>query len=277
MPERIGVIAKLTKGLEVFDIVAGYGLETCQVNCWEESLFTDANAKELRKASDERGMRITSLWAGWPGPKVWDLVEGPTTLGIVPEQYRPARVAALEKAGEFAQAAELPAIVTHLGFIPENAADPQFAAVVDTVGGLAESYLRRGIEFWFETGQETPVTMLRLIESIGLDNLGLNLDPANLILYGKANPCDSLDVFGGYVRSVHAKDAFYPTDPMKLGNEVRVGEGAVDFPRFVEKLEGLGFDGAYIIEREIEGDEQAADIRRTITYLDDLLSDMERS
>ena len=177
------------------------------------------------------------MWAGWPGPKVWDFIEGPSTLGIVPAEYRRERVAALEAGGAFAEEAGLPAVVTHLGFIPENPGDPQFQEVVDTVGGLAEGYAKRGLQFWFETGQETPVTMLRLIREIGTPNLGVNLDPANLILYGKANPCDALDVFGDYVRSVHAKDGFYPTDPMKLGREVRVGEGKVDFPRFVPKLD----------------------------------------
>ncbi len=272
MSKRIGVIVPMAADRDALDRVADFGLSVCQINCWDQALLTRSTADRLTRSASERGIRITSLWGGWPGPKVWDFVDGPTTLGIVPARYRRERVIALEKAGEFAEAAGLPAVVTHLGFIPENAGDPLFAEVVDTVGGLAESYARRGIEFWFETGQETPVTMLRLIEAVGASNLGLNLDPANLILYGKANPCDALDVFGSHVKSVHAKDGFYPTDPMKLGEEVRVGAGAVDFPRFVTKLEGLGYEGTYIIEREISGSEQDADIRATIAYLDRLLA-----
>ena len=276
MNKRIGVIAPLLSDRDILETVEEYGLQTCQISCWDRELFSPEAAVKLRSSADRRGITITSLWAGWPGPKVWDFVEGPETLGIVPDLYREERARALERGGEFAEAAQIPAVVTHLGFIPENASDPLFARVVDTVRGLAASFQKRGLEFWFETGQETPVTMSRLIESTGQENLGVNLDPANLILYGKANPVDSLDVFGKYVRSVHAKDGFYPTDPMKLGKEVRVGDGAVDFPRFVDKLESIGFEGAYIIEREISGSEQEEDIRYTIEYLDGLLRRAEQ-
>jgi sugar phosphate isomerase/epimerase len=130
----------------------------------------------------------------------------------------------------------------------------------------------QGLEFWFETGQETPVTVLRLIEAVGTGNLGINLDPANLILYGKGNPIDALDVFGKHVRNVHAKDGMYPTDPMQLGREVKVGEGRVRFPEFVRRLEEIGFKGEYIIEREISGEQQKKDIAATVKYLEGLLS-----
>ncbi len=115
------------------------------------------------------------------------------------------------------------------------------------------------------------MTMLRLIEQVDMENLGINLDPANLILYGKANPVDALDVFGKHVKSIHAKDGLYPTDPMKLGAEVKVGEGRVRFPEFVSRLCDMGYEGAYIIEREISGEKQQQDIRDTVEYLKGLL------
>ncbi|MBN2584906.1 MAG: sugar phosphate isomerase/epimerase, partial [Planctomycetes bacterium] len=138
---------------------------------------------------------------------------------------------------------------------------------------VAEFLKPLGMEFWFETGQETPVTMLRLIEAVGTGNLGVNLDPANLILYGRGNPIDALDVFGKYVRNVHAKDGLYPTDPMKLGTEVKVGQGRVRFPEFVARLREIGYTGEYIIEREISGEQQAKDIAETVDYLRTLLKE----
>ena len=158
-------------------------------------------------------------------------------------------------------------MITHLGFIPENPGDPAFEEVVAAVRDVALHLDGLGLGFWFETGQETPVTMKRTIERVGAPNLGINLDPANLILYGKANPVDALDLFGTHVRNVHAKDGFYPTDPMKLGREVPLGEGLVDFPRLCRKLSRIGFRGEFIIEREIEGEEQERDIRRAVEYL----------
>jgi len=268
---RVGVITSLPPEGSPLAHVREFGLPVCQLCCWRPELLTDARADAVRAESQATGVRITSLWAGWPGPAKWNFTEGPATLGIVPREFRAARVAALERAGPFAKRAGLAAVVTHLGFIPENPGDPLFAEVVAVVRDIASHAKHLGLEFWFETGQETPVALLRLIQEVGTGNLGVNLDPANLILYGKASPVDALDVFGRHVRSVHAKDGLYPTDPMSLGREVKVGQGRVRFPEFVQRLEESGFDGAYIIEREISGEQQSRDIAETVGYLEKLL------
>ena len=272
MNNQVGVIASLRGEGQSLKYVADFGLEVCQLVCWNPDLYTNELADSVRRESEETGIRITSLWAGWPGPAVWNLIDGPSTLGIVPREYREVRSAALKRAGEFAHWVGMPAIVTHLGFIPEEPKDPLFDEVVAVVRDTASFLKDLGIEFWFETGQETPVTMLRLIQQVGTGNLGINLDPANLILYGKANPIDALDVFGKHVRSVHAKDGLYPTDPMKLGREVKIGEGRVRFPEFVRRLKEIGYEGAFIIEREISGPRQQADIADSIKYLKSLIN-----
>ena len=121
---------------------------------------------------------------------------------------------------------------------------------------------------WGEPGQETPVAMKRAILDSGAPNLGINLDPANLMMYGKANPVDAVGIFGEYVRSVHIKDGRYPTGDMKsLGNETAVGEGMVDFPALLHALEQAGFNGPLVIEREISGPRQVEDVRRAIAYI----------
>ena len=273
MDNRIGVIASLRGEGQSLKYVANFGLEVCQLVCWNPDTYTDELADSIRRESEETNIQITSLWAGWPGPAVWNLIDGPSTLGVVPREYREVRSAALKSAGEFAHRAGLPAIVTHLGFIPEEPKNPLFDEVVAVVRDIALFVKDLGIEFWFETGQETPVTMLRLIQQVGTGNLGINLDPANLILYGKANPIDALDVFGSYVRSVHAKDGLYPTDPMKLGEEVKIGEGRVRFPEFVRRLREINYEGAFIIEREISGPQQQADIADSIKYLESLIEE----
>jgi len=271
MKNKIGAIVGLTPEGPTLATAQEFGLEVCQLCSWNPDLFTAERAEAVRREAAATGIEITSFWAGWPQPAVWDFVDGPLTLGLVPAAYRATRVATLKKAGDFAQRAGLPAVVTHLGFIPENARDPVFAEVVEAVREVALYLKERGLEFWFETGQETPVTMLRLIQCVGTGNLGINLDPANLILYGKGNPIDALDVFGSYVRSVHAKDGLYPVDPMRLGREVKVGEGRVRFPEFVRRLAEIGYCGAFIIEREISGEQQRRDIRETIGYLKQLI------
>jgi sugar phosphate isomerase/epimerase len=154
------------------------------------------------------------------GPAEWNFSRGPVTLGLVPEAYRAERVEALKRWADFAANIGAPAIITHCGFIPENLTDPEYPPVVDAIREAAEHCAARGLGFWFETGQETPVVLLRTIERVGTGNLGINLDPANLILYGKGNPIDALDVLGPYIKNVHVKDGFYPTDGSRLGREV---------------------------------------------------------
>jgi sugar phosphate isomerase/epimerase len=247
--------------------VQEFGLRACQLVSWEPELWTQDVADRIAQEHASSDVVIAGFWAGWSGPAVWDLVQGPDTLGIVPERFREKRKEYLIRAGRFASRIDTSAVITHLGFIPENCSDPRFKDVVETVREIASDLLEVGLEFWFETGQETPVTLLRLIQEVGTPNLGINLDPANLILYGKGNPIDALGVFGKHVKNVHAKDGCYPTDPMKTGNQVRVGDGQVDFPKFLRRLEEIGYSGELIIEREIAGPEQIRDIRYTVDYL----------
>jgi L-ribulose-5-phosphate 3-epimerase len=261
---EIGVIAPLRDGGRCFEHVTQFDLAVCQLSCWDSALATREVAATVVKEAQAAGVRVCAVWAGWPGPRVWNFREGPVTLGLVPEQYRAARVAALKQWADFATWIGAPAIITHCGFIPENLTDPAYPAVVAAIHEVAAYCAERDLGFWFETGQETPVVLLRTIGQLGLSNLGLNLDPANLLMYGKANPIDALDMLGSYVRNIHVKDGHYPTDGEHLGHEAPVGQGQVDYPRFVARLAAGGFTGEWIIEREISGEQQQRDIRQTI-------------
>ena len=118
------------------------------------------------------------------------------------------------------------------------------------------------------------MVLLRLFEEINTGNLFINLDPANLMMYGKANPVDALDVIGDYVRGVHAKDGLYPTNGKELGEEVKVGTGKANFPALLKGLKAHGFDGSLTIEREIDGEQQLLDIRETQKYLQELIDQL---
>lgn len=268
---RIGVIVSLELGAdEELKKVHDLGLPTCQVSCWDPAAYTDENARLLKAVSEKYGVEITSIWTGYPGSAVWDLIHGPATIGFVPPETRAIRVEAVKKGADFAAACGVPSITTHAGFIPEDPGDPLYSGTVAALAEIARHCKALGIGFNFETGQETPVTLLRVIKDIGTDNLGVNLDPANLLLYGKANPIDALDVLGQYVRGVHAKDGEYPTDPNLGGIEKPLGQGRVNFPAFIAKLKSLGYTGALTIEREISGDQQIADIKSAIQLLEPL-------
>ena len=267
---EVGVMSGLAETGRNVDVVAEYGLKCCQVVSWNCDLCKTEIAERLRDRCAERGVRISAFWAGVPGPAHWNFTEGPISLGIVPSSLRWMRVDALRRWADFAKVAGAPAIITHCGFLPENMTDPEFEGVVLALRAIASHCRQLGLGFWFETGQETPVTLLRHIQKLeeaGLDNLGINLDPANLLMYGKGNPIDALDVFGKYVRCIHAKDGKVPTNGTSLGPEVRVGTGMVRYPEFIRRLKEIGYTGDLTIEREIRGEQQRIDILQTVEAL----------
>jgi L-ribulose-5-phosphate 3-epimerase len=269
---KLGVIVTLNAKLDdELKKLNELEIPTCQLNCWDESQFTPQMAELVKKVCRERSIEITALWCGWGGPAVWNFIDGPNTLGLVPVAYRFERMKTLMKGADFAQSIGVKDVITHVGFLPENASDAEYTSVISALRSVAGYFRKQGRNFLFETGQETPVTLLRAIEDIGLDNLGINLDPANLILYGKGNPVDALDVFGKYVLGVHAKDGVYPTTGHYLGEEKPLGQGKVNFPALVARLKVLGYEGALTIEREISGEEQLKDIRLAKEILSGLI------
>ncbi len=258
---------------EKFKTLVDHGFDNCQLVCWNFSLFTEENAKKINALCAEHGVTISAFWCGWEGPAEWNFYDGPKTLGLIPREYREMRIKNLCDGSDFAKLLGIENVVTHMGFIHEDLNDPEFLPFCDAVKQVAEHCKKNGQYLLFETGQETPVAMLRCIETVGCDNLGVNLDTANLILYGKANPVDALDVFGKYVRNLHAKDGTYPTNGRELGCETRIGEGKVDFRGVLTKLHELGYDGYVTIEREITGDEQTRDILFARDYLENIISE----
>lgn len=254
-----------------FNNVKNMGFDNCQVQSWNPEIWTLDNQTKLKDLADKYGLTITSFWCGWDGPKVWNFYEGQKTLGLVPPEYRELRVKNLCDGADFAKGLGVQDVVTHMGYIPENPYDEQYEPFCDAVRVVAQHLKKNGQRLLFEAGQETPVTMLRCFETVDMDNLGVNLDTANVILYGKANPVDALDVFGKYVYHLHAKDGLYPVNGHDLGKETRIGDGKVDFHGVISKLHSLGYDGYITIEREIEGDEQIADIHHAHTYLNGII------
>lgn len=273
---KIGVMINVVKGinfLERFQAIRDMDMGHCQLSIWDMPLYNDETAAEIIAAREATGIEISTLWAGYRGKVEWNFMAGPFTAGLVPPAYRAMREEDLIAASVFAEKIGVTQIATHVGFLPENYYDPDFWGTVASLRRICKEMGKRGQTFLFETGQETPVTVLRAIEEIGCDNVGVNLDTANVILYGKGNPADAILVFGKYVRDLHIKDGFYPTNGKYLGEEVAAGEGLANFPLILKRLKDIGYDGYYTIEREISGDQQIADIVKAR----DLLRDIEKT
>lgn len=237
--------------------------------------FTPALAQEFKGLLSKYGITATTAEVVGPGRRTWNFLDGPSTIGLVPRDTRAARIDALKQTSDFAKLVGIQRVQTHCGFIPENPRDPLYEEAVLAIQEVAKHCAGNGQDFLMETGQETPTTMARAIKDVNQPNLGVGLDTANLILYGKANPVDALDIIGPHVKSIHAKDGKWPTNPMELGEEVLIGTGLVDFKQVFTKLHKLGYRGAVTIERETEGPQQIEDVKQEKIYLERILAQVQ--
>jgi len=266
---RLGLIVGVSRDAEkALKLVHDLGIPTCQAQTDD---YSDRVYNSLKAAMEKYSIEVTAINSSGGPPNVYDFYQGPLTIGVVPKKYRRQRIDNFKRASDFAKKLGVPAFHTHYGFIPENPNDPDYSGVVEALREVANHLKGNGQMMLYETGQETPVTMLRAITDVGVDNQFVNLDTANLILYGKGNPLDALDVVGRLVRGVHAKDGLFPTDPKKLGEEVPIGQGKANFPKLIPRLKELGYTGALTIEREISGPRQLEDIKKEKVYLEKLI------
>ncbi len=276
-PMALGLMIQPATGAEAaIARVKDLGLPTCFLSLdGYIGKFNASLASEIGGYLDKYGVTATSAEVVGPGRLVWDFLDGPSTIGLVPPATRAARIDALRQTSDFAKMLNIGRVQTHCGFLPENPRDPLYGEAVEAIRAVADHCAGNGQDFLMETGQETPTTMKRAIVDVNRPNLGVGLDTANLILYGKANPVDAVDMIGRYVRSVHAKDGRWPTDPMKLGEEVLIGTGNVDFVKVFTRLHEVGYKGAITIEREISGPQQIEDVKKEKAYLEGVIAQVQ--
>ncbi|WP_179488324.1 sugar phosphate isomerase/epimerase family protein [Granulicella arctica] len=236
--------------------------------------FTPEIATRMSDLLNKYEVRVTTVEVVNPQPLVWDFMRGPSTIGLVPRATRAARIDALRQVSDFGRLLGVDLVQTHCGFIPEDPADALYAETVEAIKTVARHCAGNGQGFLMETGQETPTTMSRMLRDAGEPNLGVGLDTANLILYGKANPVDAVDILGPHVKAMHAKDGKWPTDPSKLGEEVEIGKGLVNFREVLGRLHRVGYAGVVTIERETDGPQQIEDVKREKVYLEGILREV---
>lgn len=253
-----------------FERVAALDIPTCQIACTAEAMVDRIDPRGLKEASEETGVEISSLFLVFEG-QVYDRRNGPQTMGLVTPRYRRKRLALAKRFSDLVSEMQVPSITSHIGFIPDDPSDPVYRGFLSAMKELAVYCEDKEQVFCFETGQELPSTLKRTILDVGTDNLGVNLDPGNLILYGMANPLDAAEILGEYVKGMHAKDGVWPNRDEPLGHEMPLGEGNVNFKLLIPRLKEKGFRGPVTIEREISGPQQTRDILRARELLDPLL------
>ncbi|HIE52425.1 MAG TPA: sugar phosphate isomerase/epimerase [Armatimonadetes bacterium] len=272
----IGVFTSIGAGLGAsLEAVKELGVPTVQLHAPPKELRTPEKAAEIKQQFAEAGITVTVVFCGFPGESYADIPTVRKTVGLVPPELRAERLQTTKEISDFAKALGVDAIAMHIGFIPEDPADPGYRPIVEVAQEVCDYSQANGQRFHLETGQETAEGLLRFIHDVGRDNLAVNFDPANMILYGSGNPIEALKKVGQYVKSVHCKDAKWAARPgEEWGEEVPLGEGDVGIETFLRTLKDLGYEGPLTIEREITGEQQKRDIAAAVKLLERLRAEI---
>ena len=188
------------------------------------------------------------------------------TGGVVPDATWDENWRNLQTVVRLAAELDVKTVTFHAGFLPHEESDPAFAKLLDRIARIADLFAARGLALGFETGQETAETLSAFLQKLNRPNVGVNFDPANMILYEKGDPIAALRALGPWLRSCHLKDATRTSVPGTWGAEVPVGAGEVDWRAFFRTLDELKFTGDLALEREA-GTARIADIRQGKDYV----------
>ena len=210
--------------------------------------------------------KITSTMVGFPQENYSTLETIRKTGGIMPKENWEDNRQLVLKAIELTKKLKVEYLSFHFGFLDfSNAA--YMAEFKDKVKLLADNAGENGVTILMETGQETATELRRFMTEMNHNALGVNFDPANMILYGKGKPLEAIEILIPWVRHVHIKDAIASPVPGQWGKEVVWGSGQVDSGKFLGKLKEFGYNGALAIERE-SGQNRLIDIETTIDRLE---------
>lgn len=215
------------------------------------------------------GARVVSGMFGTIGEDYTTMEAIRRTGGIVPDEHWEANQQVARKAAARARELDLPLVSFHAGFLPHDMESAGFRKLADRIEVVAGIFGDQGIDLIFETGQETADDLWAFfdhLEARGVANLGVNFDPANMILYDKGDPIEALRRLMPRVRSIHIKDAVRTGTPGEWGAEAVVGEGQVDWHAFHRVLSESGYTGDLLVERE-GGDDRVGDARTAIDVI----------
>lgn len=272
----IGVFTSVDAGLGVhLEVAHELGVPTVQVHAPHQQTRTPEAAEAFLAKCRDADITITCMFGGFAGESYADIPTTTRTVGLVPEETRAARLSEMKEISDFARLLGLDAVGLHIGFVPEDTNGDSYKGLIDVTRDLLDHAAGNQQRVHLETGQETADHLLAFIQDVGRDNLFINFDPANMILYGTGDPIEALRKVGHLVRSVHCKDAKWAAPDKRgkaWGTEVPLGEGDVGMETYLRTLDELGYTGPLTIEREIAHDRerQKADIGHAAKLLTEL-------
>ena len=230
-------------------------------------------AAQWKAALQAEDFPVVTAFCAYTGESYADIPTVQRTVGFIPPTTRAERERRTFAVSDFAREAGIPSIATHIGFVPEDSSDSDYLAVREMVRRVCDHARKNKQTFALETGQEAAETLRAFFIDVNRENLGINFDPANMILYGTGDPIDALGVLAQHVVSVHCKDGDWPPKGVAgaLGEEKPLGQGSVGMDRFIKKLKSINFKGPLNIEREVQDQAQRLrDIAMGVKLLENL-------
>lgn len=250
---KIGVFTSVDAGLGVdLEVAHELGIPTIQIHAPHQGNRTQGTADEILARLGQYNISVTAVFGGFEGESYADIPTVVKTVGLMPQETRAARLAEMKEISDFAKMLGCNVIALHLGFVPHDNQDPSYTEILGVTQDLCDYAKNNGQALHLETGQETAPALLDFIADTQRDNLFVNFDPANMILYGAGNPIEAVNLLGDKIRSVHCKDARWAANPGKeWGEETMLGEGEVGMDLYLHALKSIGYRGPLTIEREI--------------------------
>jgi sugar phosphate isomerase/epimerase len=141
------------------------------------------------------------------------------TGGVAPDSTWPETWRNIQADADLAQRLGLTLVTFHAGFLPHEESEPLFAKLLARLRQIAGLFAAKQITIGLETGKEEAATLAGFLKKLDRANVGVNFDPANMILYDKGDPVAALRTLGPLVKQCHMKDAVRTKTPGTWGKK----------------------------------------------------------
>ncbi|KAB2673716.1 MAG: TIM barrel protein [Verrucomicrobia bacterium] len=269
--DRLGVCSwslQPASAAELVSRLAGTGVRALQLHL-DPLRENPAAWADLVPLLESHGIRLLSGMMTTVGEDYTTLDTIRITGGVVPDATWEQNWENFQADIVLAKSLGLRLVTLHAGFLPHDDADPSFAKLLERIGRIADLFARHGLGISFETGQEDAPTLRSFLVRLNRGNVGVNFDPANMLLYDKGDPVAALRELAPWIRQVHLKDATRTATPGTWGAEVVVGTGEVDWVAFHRALRDIDFRGHLCLEREA-GTQRVADLAAGAAFVRNL-------
>lgn len=247
------------------------GIRFVQIGFFTEQAVRTADARAILKSARDADVTIVGAFVAFEGEDYASIARITETGGFMPGDAYAARLAITRSVADLASEIHCPSLSIHAGTIPTDPSSPAFTKLCDRVREVADYLIKRGLRLLLETGREPVDALLRFVDAVDRQNIGINFDPGNFIIYGTDEPATAVTKFKGRSELVHLKDAIRSARPgVEYGLPAPIGTGHVQIARVVSKLRATGYRGPLLIECDTR--ETGLDsIRNASDYLQTML------